>query len=83
MKVVGVAGDVSLFKSSDIETGRSCAAGMSLAGAHLLARWCPAWRRREPDLRPSQETWEGGPEGTGRVRAVPRERSKQAEPVRA
>ena len=23
--------------------------GMSLAGARLLARWCPAWRRREPD----------------------------------
>jgi len=22
--------------------------GMSLAGARLLARWCPAWRRREP-----------------------------------
>jgi hypothetical protein len=22
---------------------------MSLAGARLLARWCPAWRRREPD----------------------------------
>src|SRR5215203_7149097 len=23
--------------------------GMSLAGARLLARWCPALRRREPD----------------------------------
>ena len=23
--------------------------GISLAGARLLARWCPAWRRREPD----------------------------------
>jgi|SRR3982074_3420171 len=22
--------------------------GMSLAGARLLARWCPAWRQREP-----------------------------------
>jgi hypothetical protein len=27
----------------------SCS-GMSLAGARRLARWCPAWRRREPDL---------------------------------
>jgi hypothetical protein len=25
--------------------------GMSLAVTRLLARWCPAWRRREPDLR--------------------------------
>jgi hypothetical protein len=27
------------------------ALGMSLAGARLLARWCPALRRREPGLR--------------------------------
>jgi len=33
--------------------------GMSLAGARLLARWCPAWRRREPDLRLLHGTWEG------------------------
>jgi hypothetical protein len=32
---------------------------MSLAGARLLARWCPAWRRREPGLRLLYGTWEG------------------------
>jgi hypothetical protein len=32
---------------------------MSLAGARLLARWCPAWRWREPSLRLSYGTWEG------------------------
>src|SRR5664280_1338003 len=32
---------------------------MSLAGAHLLARRCPAQRRRDPRLRLSQGTWEG------------------------
>ena len=60
--VVGVAVDVSLFKSGDIETGRSCAAGMRLAGTRVLARRCPAWRRREPDLRPLRGTWEGVPD---------------------
>jgi hypothetical protein len=34
--------------------------GMSLAGARVLARWCPAWRRRESGLRLSRGTWEGG-----------------------
>jgi hypothetical protein len=33
---------------------------MSLAGARLLARWCPAFRRREPGLRLLHGTWEGG-----------------------
>ncbi len=33
--------------------------GMSLAGARLLARWCPVWRRREPGLRLVHGTWEG------------------------
>ena len=32
----------------------------SLAGARLLARRCPAWRRRESGLRLSRGTWEGG-----------------------
>jgi hypothetical protein len=32
----------------------------SLAGARLLARRCPAWRRREPGLRLLRGTWEGG-----------------------
>jgi len=30
------------------EPGRQTSPGMSLAGARLLARWCPACRRREP-----------------------------------
>jgi len=32
---------------------------MSLAGARVLARWCPARRRREPGLRLLHGTWEG------------------------
>src|SRR6266545_3158127 len=34
---------------------------MSLAGTRLLARWCPACRRREPGLRLLRRTWEGRP----------------------
>jgi hypothetical protein len=35
-----------------IETGGPLLTlGMSLAGARVLARWCPAQRRREPGLR--------------------------------
>src|SRR5215208_6360663 len=41
--------------------GRLKGAGMSLAGARLLARWCPAWRRRESGLRRLHGTWEGVP----------------------
>src|SRR6266496_3036011 len=33
--------------------------GMSLAGARLLARWCPACRWRESGLRLLWGTWEG------------------------
>ena len=33
--------------------------GRSLAGARLLARRCPVWRRREPGLRLVHGTWEG------------------------
>jgi len=32
---------------------------MSLAGARRLARRCPAWRRREPDLPRPDGTGEG------------------------
>ncbi len=39
--------------------------GMSLAGAHRLARRCPAWRRREPGLRLSHGTWEGSTRHSG------------------
>jgi hypothetical protein len=42
------------------EPGRLNGAGMSLAGARLLARWCPAWRWRESGLRLLHGTWEGG-----------------------
>src|SRR5664280_2717434 len=41
------------------EPGYSKGSGRSLAGAHLLARRCPAQRRRDPRLRLSQGTWEG------------------------
>jgi hypothetical protein len=34
---------------------------MSLAETRLLARRCPACRRREPGLRLSRGTWEGWP----------------------
>jgi hypothetical protein len=33
---------------------------MSLAGARWLARRCPAYRRREPDLLLLHGMWEGG-----------------------
>ena len=46
---------------------------MSLADTRLLARRCPACRRREPGLRLSRGTWEGWPrycirQGMGGVR---------------
>src|SRR5450759_4010359 len=41
------------------EPGYSNGSGRSLAGAHVLARRCPAQRRRDPCLRLSQGTWEG------------------------
>jgi hypothetical protein len=56
----------------------------SLAGARLLARWCPAWRRREPGLRLSRGTWEGGRRYCapvpGKGRAGERERAERREP---
>lgn len=44
-----IAEDVSKGYLGDIKTGGLLGSGKSLAGARLLARWCPAWRRREPD----------------------------------
>jgi len=41
--------------------GRGRGFGMSLAGVRLLARRCPACRRREPGLRRSRGTGEGAP----------------------
>jgi len=46
-------------KEMTSKLGRLNGSGMSLAGARLLARWCPAWRRRESDLRLLHGTWEG------------------------
>jgi hypothetical protein len=43
------------------ELGRVRGSRMSLADTRLLARRCPACRRREPDLRLSRGTWEGRP----------------------
>ena len=42
--------DVSKACADDIKTGWSPDPGMSLAGACLLARRCPAWRWRELGL---------------------------------
>src|SRR6266705_2879752 len=39
--------------------GQDRASGMGLAGARVLAGWCPACRRREPGLRLLHGTWEG------------------------
>jgi hypothetical protein len=57
-----IADDVSLviFKWHQ-NRGGELHRGISLAGVRLLARWCPAWRRREPDLRLRHGTWEGAP----------------------
>ena len=45
-----IAADVSKFTEMASKPGCSGNSGMSLAGAHRLARRCPAWRRREPGL---------------------------------
>lgn len=50
--------DASLLDKAASKPGVTFWPGMSLAGARLLARWCPAWRRREPGLRLSCGTWE-------------------------
>ncbi len=39
--------EVSLVTRLTSKPGRLNSPGMSLAGARLLARWCPACRRRE------------------------------------
>jgi len=59
------SGSESLSTCRNLETtskpGCQCDPGMSLAGARLLARWCPAWRRREPGLLLPWGTGEGAP----------------------
>src|SRR6266540_3149845 len=56
------------YRLGDIRTGYSFRPGISLAGVRLLARRCPAWRRREPDLLLPYGTWEGMPRYWQRVR---------------
>ncbi len=51
--------DVSKSLSRRRNRGSDIVPGMSLAGARVLARWCPACRRREPGLRLRHGTWEG------------------------
>jgi hypothetical protein len=41
--------EVSKFHRLTSKPGCFHSLGMSLAGARLLARWCPACRQREPD----------------------------------
>lgn len=53
------ADDMSKHTETTSKPGCHFGSGMSLAGARLLARRCPAWRRREPDLRLLHGTWEG------------------------
>ena len=59
--VAGFAVDASLLDKEASKPGVTFWPGMSLAGTRLLARWCPAWRRREPGLRLSCGTWESAP----------------------
>jgi hypothetical protein len=44
-----IADDVSKQTRMTSKPGCANYLGMSLAGARLLARWCPAWKRRESD----------------------------------
>src|SRR6266567_3644458 len=44
-----IADDVSKETRVTSKPGCTSYPGMSLAGARLLVRWCPAWKRREPD----------------------------------
>jgi hypothetical protein len=53
------ADDMSKHTQTTPKPGCHFGSGMSLAGARLLARRCPAWRRREPGLRLLHGTWEG------------------------
>jgi hypothetical protein len=74
--VAGLAVDASLLDKAASEPGVTFWPGMSLAETRLLARWCPAWRRREPGLRLSCGTWESAPRyclpGEGGERETPK-----------
>jgi hypothetical protein len=56
-----IVADVSKPQQVTSKPGRGRGSGMSLAGVRLLARRCPACRRRESDLRRSRGTGEGVP----------------------
>ena len=62
--------------------GCQCDPGMSLAGARLLARRCPACRRREPDLLRPCGTGEGVSGHVLPGQAGERERPKRSQTVR-
>ena len=75
-RLSGFAVDASLLEKVASKPGVTFWPGMSLADTRLLARWCPAWRRREPDLRLSCGTWESAPRyclpGKGGEREIPK-----------
>jgi len=78
-----IAEDVSKCNQMTSKLGRHLGSGMSLAGIRLLAKRCPAWRRREPGLRLSHGTWEGTSRHSGSpAKAGPRREgvSQAAEP---
>ena len=56
-----IVADVSKLEQVTSKPGRGRGSGMSLAGVRLLARRCPACRRREPGLRLPCGTGEGVP----------------------
>ena len=56
-----IAAEVSKLVQVASELERARGSRMSLAVTRLLARRCPAYRRREPGLRLSRGTWEGWP----------------------
>ena len=76
----------SLLTCRNLETtsepGCQCDPGMSLAGARLLARWCPACRRREPGLRLPCGTGEGVSGHILPGQVGERERPKRSQAVR-
>src|SRR5258708_12425209 len=55
-----IAAEVSKIVQSASELGRARGSRMSLADTRLLARWCPACRRRKPGRRLSPRTLKRG-----------------------
>ena len=46
-----IPAEASKFFQTASKPGSGVNSGKSLAGARVLARWCPVWRGREPGLR--------------------------------